>query len=125
MLLSREVMLFASKAIFISFGYSRLMLDKLTGGGNAKRFLADNSGLQGMGCSGADDGTASDFPMLDVMRIGGGSGWLRAATLAYTKGMLVSKHLWPEISARRQRIGWSMLSGGIPSWPSRYELKKD
>jgi mandelate racemase len=38
--------------------------------------------------------------MPDVMKIGGVSGWLRAATLAYTKGMRVSNHLWPEISAR-------------------------
>jgi mandelate racemase len=48
----------------------------------------------------AIEAQASDFVMLDVMKIGGVSGWLRAATLAYTKGIRVSNHLWPEISAR-------------------------
>ncbi len=38
--------------------------------------------------------------MPDVMKIGGVTGWLRAATLAHTKGIQVSNHLWPEISAR-------------------------
>jgi mandelate racemase len=43
---------------------------------------------------------ASDFVMPDVMKIGGVTGWLRAATLAHTHGLRVSNHLWPEISAR-------------------------
>jgi mandelate racemase len=43
---------------------------------------------------------ASDFVMPDVMKIGGVTGWLRAATLAHAKGLRVSSHLWPEISAR-------------------------
>lgn len=43
---------------------------------------------------------ASDFVMPDVMKIGGVTGWLRAASLAQAKGLLVSSHLWPEISAR-------------------------
>ncbi|MGB9274068.1 MAG: enolase C-terminal domain-like protein [Terrimicrobiaceae bacterium] len=43
---------------------------------------------------------ASDFVMPDVMKIGGVTGWLRAAALAHTKGIQVSNHLWPEISAR-------------------------
>jgi mandelate racemase len=48
----------------------------------------------------AIEAQASDFVMPDVMKIGGVTGWLRAATLAYTKGIPVSNHLWPEISAR-------------------------
>ena len=48
----------------------------------------------------AIEAQASDFLMPDVMKIGGVSGWLRAATLAHAKGMRVSNHLWPEISAR-------------------------
>jgi len=48
----------------------------------------------------AIEARASDFVMLDVMKIGGVTGWLRAATLAQAKGLLVSNHLWPEISAR-------------------------
>jgi len=48
----------------------------------------------------AIEAQASDFLMPDVMKIGGVSGWLRAATLAHAKGIRVSNHLWPEISAR-------------------------
>ena len=43
---------------------------------------------------------ASDFVMPDIMKIGGVTGWLRAATLAHAKGIRMSNHLWPEISAR-------------------------
>jgi mandelate racemase len=43
---------------------------------------------------------ASDLVMLDVMKIGGVTGWLRAAALAQAKGIPVSSHLWPEVSAR-------------------------
>jgi mandelate racemase len=43
---------------------------------------------------------ASDYVMLDAMRIGGVTGWLRAAALAETHGLPVSSHLWPEISAQ-------------------------
>ncbi len=42
----------------------------------------------------------SDFMMPDVMKIGGVTGWLRAATLAHAKGIRLSNHLWPEISAQ-------------------------
>lgn len=48
----------------------------------------------------AIEARASDFAMPDVMKIGGVTGWLRAATLAQVRGILVSNHLWPEISAR-------------------------
>jgi mandelate racemase len=48
----------------------------------------------------AIDARASDLVMPDVMKIGGITGWLRAATLAHSKGLLVSNHLWPELSAR-------------------------
>ena len=41
----------------------------------------------------------SDFVMPDVMKIGGVSGWLRAAALAESKGLPMSCHLFPEISA--------------------------
>jgi mandelate racemase len=43
---------------------------------------------------------ASDLLMPDVMKIGGVTGWLRAATLAHSHGLQVSSHLWPELSAR-------------------------
>jgi mandelate racemase len=38
--------------------------------------------------------------MPDVMKIGGVTGWLRAAALAQAHGLRVSSHLWPEVSAR-------------------------
>jgi mandelate racemase len=41
---------------------------------------------------------ASDYVMLDAMKIGGVSGWLRAAALAEPGGIRVSSHLFPELS---------------------------
>jgi mandelate racemase len=43
---------------------------------------------------------ASDFMMPDVMKIGGVTGWMRAAALAQASSIPVSSHLWPEISAQ-------------------------
>jgi len=43
---------------------------------------------------------ASDYLMPDVMKIGGVTGWQRAAAIAATRGLRVSNHLWPEISAQ-------------------------
>lgn len=48
----------------------------------------------------AIDAEASDYMMPDVMKIGGVSGWLRAADLAQTRNIPLSSHLWPEISAQ-------------------------
>lgn len=48
----------------------------------------------------AIDANASDYMMPDVMKIGGVSGWLGAAELAQTQGILLSSHLWPEVSAQ-------------------------
>jgi mandelate racemase len=42
---------------------------------------------------------ASDLAMIDVMKIGGVTGWQRAATLAAAHGLPVSSHLFPEFSA--------------------------
>jgi mandelate racemase len=42
---------------------------------------------------------ASDFVMPDLQRIGGVSGWIRAAALADAGGVEMSSHLFPEISA--------------------------
>jgi mandelate racemase len=47
---------------------------------------------------------ASDYVMLDVMKIGGVTGWLRAASLAQTAGLRVSTHLFPEISTQLQCV---------------------
>ena len=42
---------------------------------------------------------ASDYVMLDVMKIGGVSGWLRASSQAEAAGLPVSSHLFIELSA--------------------------
>ena len=42
---------------------------------------------------------ACDFVMPDLERIGGVSGWLRAAQLAGAAGVEMSSHLYPEVSA--------------------------
>ena len=47
---------------------------------------------------------ACDFVMPDLMRIGGVTGWLRAAAIAGTAGMPVSTHLYPEFSAHVMRV---------------------
>lgn len=43
---------------------------------------------------------ASDCVMLDVMKIGGVTGWLQSAALAAAHNLRVSSHLWPEISVQ-------------------------
>jgi len=47
---------------------------------------------------------AGDYVMPDLMRIGGISGWLRAAPIAAAAGIEVSTHLYPEISAHLLRV---------------------
>jgi mandelate racemase len=42
---------------------------------------------------------ASDHVMLDVMKLGGVTGWLRAAALAHASGLRASSHTFPEFSA--------------------------
>ena len=42
---------------------------------------------------------ASDYVMPDLERIGGVTGWLRAAALASAHGLEMSSHLFPEVSA--------------------------
>lgn len=46
------------------------------------------------------DANASDYVMLDVMKVGGVSGWLRANVMCQAKHKRVSSHLWPEISSQ-------------------------
>jgi mandelate racemase len=46
------------------------------------------------------DAGASDYVMPEVMKIGGVTGWMRAAAVAHAKNVPVSTHLWPEISAQ-------------------------
>ena len=47
---------------------------------------------------------ACDFVMPDFMRIGGVTGWLRAAAIAGTAGVPMSTHLYPEVAAHVMRV---------------------
>jgi len=47
---------------------------------------------------------ACDFVMPDFMRIGGVTGWLKAAAMAGTAGVPVSTHLYPEVAAHVMRV---------------------
>jgi mandelate racemase len=47
---------------------------------------------------------ACDLVMPDLMRIGGVSGWLRAAGIASAAGVPMSTHLYPEIAAHLMRV---------------------
>lgn len=47
---------------------------------------------------------ACDYVMPDLMRIGGVSGWLRAAPIAAAAGIQVSTHLYPEVAAHLMRV---------------------
>jgi mandelate racemase len=47
---------------------------------------------------------ASDYIMLDVMKIGGVTGWMRAAAMAHVNGLRISTHLFPEVSAHLQCV---------------------
>lgn len=47
---------------------------------------------------------AGDLVMLDLMRIGGVTGWLRAAAIAGAAGIPVSTHLYPETAAHIMRV---------------------
>jgi mandelate racemase len=47
---------------------------------------------------------ACDYVMPDFMRIGGVTGWLRAAAIAGTAGVPMSTHLYPEVAAHVMRV---------------------
>ena len=47
---------------------------------------------------------ACDFVMPDFMRIGGVTGWSRAAAIAGAAGIPVSTHLYPEVAAHVMRV---------------------
>ena len=47
---------------------------------------------------------ACDLVMPDLMRIGGVTGWLRAAAIAEVTGLPLSSHLYPEVSAHLLRV---------------------
>jgi mandelate racemase len=47
---------------------------------------------------------ACDYVMPDFMRIGGVTGWLRAAAIAGAAGIPMSTHLYPEVAAHVMRV---------------------
>lgn len=47
---------------------------------------------------------ACDFVMPDFMRIGGVTGWLKAAAIAGAAGTPISTHLYPEVAAQVMRV---------------------
>lgn len=47
---------------------------------------------------------ACDYVMPDFMRIGGVTGWLRAAAIAGAAGLPMSTHLYPEVGAHVMRV---------------------
>jgi mandelate racemase len=47
---------------------------------------------------------AADLYMPDLMRIGGVTGWMRAAAIAGAAGHPMSNHLYPEVSAHLLRV---------------------
>ncbi len=47
---------------------------------------------------------ACDYVMPDFMRIGGVTGWLKAAAIAGAAGIPVSTHLYPEVAAHVMRV---------------------
>jgi len=47
---------------------------------------------------------ACDYVMPDFMRIGGVTGWMRAAAIAGAAGLPMSSHLYPEVAAHMLRV---------------------
>ena len=47
---------------------------------------------------------AGDYVMPDLMRVGGVTGWLRAAAIAGAAGIQMSSHLYPELSSHLLRV---------------------
>ena len=47
---------------------------------------------------------ACDYVMPDFMRIGGVTGWMRAAAIAGAAGVPISTHLYPEVAAHAMRV---------------------
>lgn len=79
-------------------GYARLTADLRTPVQIGENFYGPRSLYE------AVQHRACDFVMPDLMRIGGVSGWLRAAAIADAAGIPISTHLYPEISAHLMRV---------------------
>lgn len=74
-------------------GHARLARDTATPIMLGENFYGPRAMLE------AIQAQACDLVMPDLMRIGGVTGWLRAAALADATGLPMSSHLYPEVSA--------------------------
>src|SRR3989454_11616616 len=59
---------------------------------------------------------ACDFVMPDAQRIGGVTGWMRAAALAQGAGVEMSGHLFPEASCHPLPATPTCHSPGVARW---------
>lgn len=73
------------------------------------------------------DAHACDLAMPDVMKIGGVTGWLKAAALAQARGIPMSSHIFQEISVHLLAVTptahWLErmdLAGAILAHPMRF-----
>jgi mandelate racemase len=82
-------------------GYARLTRELRTPVMLGENFYGPRS------LSNAIQAGAGDYLMPDLMRIGGVTGWLRAAALAGAAGIQMSSHLYPEVSAHLLRVAES------------------
>jgi mandelate racemase len=72
---------------------------------------------------------ACDYVMPDFMRIGGVTGWQRAAAIAAAAGIPISTHLYPEVAAHVMRVTepahwleWQDWANPIFSSPTRSRM---
>ena len=71
---------------------------------------------------------AGDYLMPDLMRIGGVTGWMRAAAIAGAAGIQMSSHLYPEVAAHLLRVAetghwleWQDWAHPVLAEPFRFE----
>jgi mandelate racemase len=79
-------------------GYSRLRTELRTPLQLGENFYGPRSLHQALAAR------AGDYVMPDLMRIGGVTGWLRAAAVCGAAGIEMSSHLYPEFSAHLLRV---------------------
>ena len=79
-------------------GYAELRRELKTPIQLGENFYGPRSLLQALSAG------AGDYVMPDLMRIGGVTGWLRAAAMAGAAGIEMSTHLYPEFSAHLMRV---------------------
>jgi len=79
-------------------GYAQLAAELATPIQIGENFYGPGDLLRALRCK------ACDYVMPDFMRIGGVTGWLRAAAIAGTAGVPMSTHLYPEVAAHVMRV---------------------